>query len=314
MAQPKNRKILEDAFSEEDAGDWDELVKSKTKKPSRLRNPANSNYRYAEDRRRESKRPSGNENIWKGYAEKDAGYVYDDFVVDDNPVNPYHNTGLSEREQEHIRKKKVAMTPGDYTKNIGNGNGNKNKEEESIMDIPKSRRPRKYVGPGKGIEIKGGPITDDDFDQFHFDPDTGTWYEKPRKQNVEAKGIEAPASRNERSNRSERASNTFDSSRMGYITESGKRVSGSTGQLKRMESNTPVKRDQRGATMTTREGTFARVGSVQNSAIKSERTGRNTTKAAGGGASMRTGNSTRKVLEDGFRKDRMKKSFKGIKP
>lgn len=76
--------------------DWDNFVKSNAKKPSRLRNPANSNRFYAEDRRQSSRRPSGDRNIWEGL-DIPSEYVYDDFTVDDSWVRGNADTAESSR-------------------------------------------------------------------------------------------------------------------------------------------------------------------------------------------------------------------------
>lgn len=119
--------------------DWDNFVRSKAPKPSRLRNPANSNRFYAEDRRQSSRRPSGDRNIWDG-VDGPSGYVYDDFVVDDSWIRRNADTAESASRSPAVRNgeqrvmekndrnisakmnpgKRAVLTPGDYTKKIGN--------------------------------------------------------------------------------------------------------------------------------------------------------------------------------------------------
>lgn len=226
--------------------DWDNFVRSNAPKPSRLRNPANSNRFYAEDRRQSSRRPSGDRNIWEGI-DGPSGYVYDDFTVDDSWIRnnadaaesarrtPAMRNGpqrVQERNNQNASAKmnprgRTALTPGDYTRNIGS----RNETGPSAEDLaPTSRRPRRVVEGGKGIRGAGTSVAG------------------------------SGGSANNRTTQRDSASQSSMSGNFRGISETGK-TNTQIGQTKRFGEPIATNRNQASRTKEVRDGTMARMGS-----------------------------------------------------
>lgn len=257
--------------------DWDNFVRSNAPKPSRLRNPANSNRFYAEDRRQSSRRPSGDRNIWEG-VDGPSGYVYDDFTVDDSWVrgnadtaesasrNPAMRNGpqrVQERNNQNASAKmnpkgRAALTPGDYTRNIGR----RNETGPSAEDLaPTPRRPMRVAEGGKGIPEK--KRTENAYKDFRD-------YPNGKPQTREANEVSQRGS----------ASQSSTSGNFRGISESGK-TNTQIGQVRRFDEPIATNRNQASRTKEVRDGTIARMG------------------------------SSRQVLEDGFNEEKKKSQFKG---
>lgn len=98
IAPDKDRETLEDAFyNEEEDVDIGNLTKGSPKQKFQHTKGRLERHLADEDRKRGTKFPSGEKDIWKGYP---------------------RNTGVSP-------EGKRVLTPGDYTKNIGNQRGQK---------------------------------------------------------------------------------------------------------------------------------------------------------------------------------------------